>query len=234
MAFLFWTIGASLLVLLISAAAASHIRVRIRYSRSEEQDRLVIIVHALYGLIRSRRTVTSIMVRGMSLFLRENRTSGWAIGVKREEKEREIDWTAMRRSLRAFRAVRRYTVGFRPWAASVLRRVECTRWRLDLRVGTGDAASTAVVAGLLWAALGCMTAAAGQWMRLRAHPHGEVRPNYGAEEMTIVWEGDFRVRLGTMIVAFVKLGKRTVHLRRAWSAWKSWLSEPERAQRPHS
>jgi hypothetical protein len=107
-----------------------------------------------------------------------------------------------------------------------MKKVECTRWRLDFRAGTGEAASTAVVTGLLWAITGFASGAAGQLITLKTSPHGNVVPNYATTEFSVVWEADFRIRVSTALAAGIKLGKNTIHLRKALRAWRIFISGP--------
>jgi hypothetical protein len=84
-----------------------------------------------------------------------------------------------------------------------------------------------VVTGLLWAVSGCASGVAGQLVTLKTSPHGYVAPNYSGIEFTVVWEADFRIRVGTALWSFIKLGLKTVHLNKVIRAWRSLLSKPK-------
>jgi hypothetical protein len=227
----FWLWSVLVFVLFVTVfACLSHIRVRVRYSRSGQLDQLVIVFQAVYGLIRYQVILPSIVMRGLNVVYNEKRSGSIpGIGEHKHRHRRIIGRGTVKRYAKAYRVILRNTRMFKQWARQTLKKIECTRWRLDFRVGTGDAASTAVVTGLLWAVSGCAAGAASQFLRLKASPHSQVSPNYSATEFTVVWEADFRIRLGSVVWAILKLGKRTVHATHALRAWRSWLSSPSEA-----
>jgi hypothetical protein len=229
MAFWFWAAVAAAVVAAGTAALLSQVRVRVRYSRNGKLDHLVIIVRALFGIVRMQTIVPSIMMRGWSVVYRQKNRSEAGILSRQDEGRFRLTWSRMRRYRRVYRDLQLSTKGFRRWLRRTLRKVECTRWRLDVSVGTGDAASTGAAAGFFWSVLGCAVAATDSLTTLKTRPHGEVRPVFSGKEFSVVWEADFRIRLGTVFFAGIRLGTRTVKLARALRAWRSWMTKPERA-----
>ncbi|MCL8208670.1 MAG: DUF2953 domain-containing protein [Actinomycetia bacterium] len=78
------------------------------------------------------------------------------------------------------------------WAAFVRHlapRVRVTEWTLDLAVGMGDAAGTAIVAGILATVVGTQTGALGR--RLACVPHWRITPRWDAD--TFLLEGEASV-----------------------------------------
>ncbi|WP_182300566.1 DUF2953 domain-containing protein [Cohnella cholangitidis] len=229
MAFWLWIVLA-LVIVGLAAALVSRIRVRVRYSRSGRLDQLVVVIQALYGLFQYQVILPSIVIRGLNVVYRE-RKDGNLPGSKKKQKKRIIGRGTIIRYARAYRTILLSTKKFKRWARYSLKKIECTRWRLDFRVGTGDAASTAVITGLLWAISGCASGAAGQLLSLKTSPKSEVAPNYSSVEFSIVWEADFRIRLSVALWAILKLGTSTVRIGRAVRAWRSWLSGPPESVR---
>ena len=225
MAFWLWIASAAAAAALV-AASLSRIKVRVRYSRSGQLDQLVVIVQALFGLFHYQILLPSIVIRGWNVVYREQREGGLPGREKQDKAKRRLGRKSVMRYIRAYRSVLVSTKRFKRWARRTLKKVECTRWRLDFRVGTGDAPSTAVLTGLLWTVSGCASGVASRWVTFRTSPHGEVAPNYAAAEFTAVWEADFRIRLGTFVWAVLKLGTRTLRIRKAIRAWRSWLTPP--------
>lgn len=232
MAFWLWmTAGA--IVLASWLIAASLFRVRVRYSRSGKLDQLIVIVRALYGLVQFQINVPSIVIRGFNIVYPQSTSGSFAAsngagGAHGKKTKRRIRYRTVRRYWKAYRMILLSTKNFRKWARLTLKKVECTRWRLDVRVGTGDAALTAVAAGAIWSALGIATAATGHFLSLRTTPHGSVEPVYSGSEFSVVWEADFQIRAGTAIAAGIGLVARTVRLRKSVRAWRNWLTGPER------
>lgn len=223
MAFWLWCVVGAIVILMI-VAMASRIRIRVRYFRSGKLDQLVVIVQALYGLFHYQLVLPSIMVRGLNVIYSEKKETG--TGTLQENK-RKFGVRTIKRYWRSYRAIQFSTKKFTRWLRTTMKKVKCTRWRLDFRVGTGDAAQTAVLTGLLWAVAGCASGAAGQFMTLTAMPQSRIEPNYSAPEFSAVWEADFQIRAITAFWSFVKLGTSTVNMRKAIRAWRSWLTPPE-------
>ncbi|MBB6674193.1 DUF2953 domain-containing protein [Cohnella nanjingensis] len=228
----FWIGGAMVCIVAVFAVAAclSHVRVRVRYSRSGERDQLAVVVRGLFGLVRIQKEIPSITLRGMNIVYKERQsqqTAGASQG--QQEAKRKIGLDTIRRKRRAVRILLRSTRDFKTLALSFMRKVECTRWRLDVRIGTGDAALTGVAAGLFWTVIGTAIGLTGHFLKLRTHPHGSVSPNFKTTEFAVVWEADFRIRVGTAVLSVLRLGGRTSHFRQALRAWRSWMSPPEQA-----
>ncbi|TFE29947.1 DUF2953 domain-containing protein [Cohnella luojiensis] len=228
MAFWLWIVLAVVLVGIV-AALFSRVRFRVRYSRSGRLDQLVIVIQALYGLFHYQIILPSIVIRGWSIVYRDKREGGLSgIGTDdQKQNKRKISKGSLLRNARSYRTILFSTKKFRRWARRTMKKVECTRWRLDFRVGTGDAATTAVVSGLLWAVMGCASGAAGQFITLKTSPHGHVMPNYVTTEFSVVWEADFRIRVSSALAAGIKLGTKTIYLRKAIRAWRILISAPK-------
>jgi hypothetical protein len=226
MAFWLWTVLA-IVVVVIVMALLSRIRIRLRYSRSGQLDQLIVVFQAVYGLFHYQIIMPTISIRGWNLVYRDKRVGGLTGNTNEKQKKRMIGIGTIRRKLKAYRTIVQSTRQFKRWVRQFLKKVECTRWRLDFRVGTGDAAETAVVTGLLWAVSGCASGVAGQLVTLKTSPHGYVTPNYSKTEFTVVWEADFRIRLGTALWSFIKLGSNTAHLSKTIRVWRSLLSKPK-------
>lgn len=232
MAFWVWLSFLLALLLLITASLSSMIRIRIRYLRSGNKDRLVIIVHALFGLYHKEIVVPAIAFRDGMLIFRENQTGGMAgLGGKQNDgRSKRISWRTVRRYRRSYALLQRSIRQFSKWARHTMKDVDCTRWRMDFHIGTGDAAETAVVAGLLCAVSGCAAGIAGRWVKLHTMPQSRVTTNYVNREFAVVWEADFQMRTYRTTLAVLRLFTRTIKWKQALRAWRRFrLSRPAKA-----
>lgn len=228
MAFWLW-IAIGVLLAVAWAALASRIRVRVRYSRSGKLDQLVVVVQALYGLVHYQIVLPAIVVKGWDIVYRERAAAGTPVNRDEKRTRRKFGIGAIRRYWRSYRAIERSTRRLRRWLRSALKKVECTRWRLDFRVGTGDAAETAVLTGLLWAVAGCASGVAGQFVTLATSPQSRIEPNYNEPEFNAVWEADFQIGAMAAMLSMLRLGTRTIRYGKALRAWKNYLSPPKQA-----
>ncbi|MDB4866153.1 MAG: hypothetical protein JWR03_486 [Cohnella sp.] len=219
----FWfVVAAAVIVGLIWLAAASRIRVRVRYSRSGHFDELVIIVRALHGIVGYQVTIPEIMIRGRNLVYR--RESSASIGnMPVTHKSR---WRNGAGVIRRLWNIYRHNPQIQVWIRQTLKKVACTRFRLDFRVGTGDPPSTAMLSGLLWTVYGCAVAVTGHATQLKTTPHGSVEPVYEGTEFGMVWEADFRIRFGTAVLSVFKLGLRAIRTGRSFRYWRQGLAGP--------
>lgn len=228
MAFWFW-ITLAILFLLIVAALVSRIRFRIRYSRSGRLDHLVVNIEALYGIFHYKIEIPSILIRSWNVIYRQERIGGYPGGTKFKEVKRPLGEGKLAHLFKVYRRIIRPKPAFRRTLMDSLKKVECTRWRLDWRVGTGDPALTGTTAGLLWGVSGCVVGVASQMITLRTSPQGRIEPNFFEEEFALVWESDYQIRLGTAMWSTMKLGTKAVQYGKSLRYWTSLLQGPAQA-----
>lgn len=215
----FWISAAiAAVILLLILAAVSRLRMRIRYSRSGELDELTLIVRGLYGAYRYRLIIPAILLRARGIYY-EQKSSKSIAG---DSIENGTHW-------RKGRAILLKTIKAGSPLRKMLRKVECTRFRLDFRVGTGDAPSTAVMSGVLWAVRGCFIGFASEVTTLKTTPYGEVEPVYAYPEFSVVWEADFQIRFGTFVWSFLKQWRGMYSLGRQFRYWDKGRAGPETA-----
>lgn len=205
-----------LAAIVVVLALFSRIRIRMRYSRSGEQDQLIVLVRAMFGTVRYRMIVPAIMIRGRDLVY--ERKSSARVGGK--PKLNLPEWKVGTRLLRRWRQ-------WKPMMRRVLRRVECTRFRLEFRVGTGDAPSTAVLSGVLWSAYGCALGAFSAFVKLKSRPYGGVEPVFGRTEFAVVWEADFQMRAGALLAATLSFLWNGEALRKTLKMWRGLRRGPQ-------
>jgi len=220
MALLIVCAAIAMLILLLVLAVSSRINMRIRYSHSGKDDQLILIVHAWKGLLRYRLIVPSIMTEGR--VVRISRKSALQLAGK------TILFPLRKQTgNRLFKRLYQNRKTWQVLMKTVLRKVECTRFRLDFRVGTGDAPSTAVLAGALWSLWGCVIGALGQWVRLSTSPSGQVFPVYNGKEFSLVWEADFRFRPLALGIAVLRSGNRQLQFRKLWQLLRPGRRNPQ-------
>lgn len=218
----FWHFMAIGCVLALAIAVwASSIRIRIRYSRSGHFDQLVVIARALFGLVRIQTAIPSIMVKGFDIVYRQREKEEAGLIRRKKRTTKRIGMRGASRFMKRYRTLLGNVFHFKKRVRKLLRKVECTRWRLDIEIGLGDAALTGTAAGLAWSVLGCAAALTGHFVALKTHPHGSVKPNYSGEELSIVWEADFRLRFGDAFVELAKFGTGALRIAKTVRSWRA-------------
>lgn len=215
MAFFVLVAVLAVLLLLAAVALASRVVVRVRLAKSGTSDRLTVVGRALFGLVRFQLVIPSFMICGLRLV--------YDVSVSVDVAGRSFRkwWRQTGGSETGpLRLVRRLAGKRRQWKwmMAVLRHVSCTRWRLEVGIGTGDAASTGVAAGVAWMLLGLAVGATSRLVRLEARPRGEVRPDFQGTAFSLVWEADFHIVLAVLAAALLRIAFRIgpVHLWRTW------------------
>lgn len=203
----------ALIGMLLLVAALSRVRVRVRYSRSGKCDRLAVTIRALFGAFRYQTVVPSIWIRGSQILYTRQTTAN----IAGEPRRAEEGW---RVSIRVYKVLYKMWRQLKPQVSRLLKQVECTRFRLDFRAGTGDAPSTAMLCGLLWFAYGLALGWAGRTMRLKTKPHGAVEPEFNGKEFSVVWEADFRIRVVALVWSALKIGFLVLWQRSLWRKWR--------------
>lgn len=198
-----------ILVLLLLATLLSRIQIRVRYAGSGAEDRLIIIIRALYGAYRKQITIPSIMTRGKQMLFEQTATV-----------KSDVSDNASPRKRRAGKALFRHRSMKLSRVRKLMKNIQCTRFRLDCRIGTGDAALTGIVSGMLWGLHSSVNALARQWLQMRTKPHGAVLPIYSGVEFSLVWETDCQIRVGTLVAALLFGGIRIASLHQSWNSWR--------------
>ncbi|MDG0813148.1 DUF2953 domain-containing protein [Cohnella rhizosphaerae] len=232
MVFWYWAAAACLLSAVV-AACSSFVRFRIRYSRSGKLDQLIVIVHALFGLFRIHVEVPTIQISktGLSYHVKEQTEATGAGQTAPKTGKRLINLRGLQRLRLAVREMLVSVRELKGWMFDGLRKIECTRYRMDIRIGTGDAASTAVATGLCWTFMGIATGALDRFFRLKTRPHGQVKPVYAGVELSVVWEADFRIRAGAVLAHALRLLPRLHYGSALRKAYRDWRSVPTQATR---
>jgi hypothetical protein len=224
MAFFVLVAVLAVFLLLAAVALASRVFVRVRLAKSGTSDRLTVVGRALFGLVRFQLVIPSFKMRGLRLVY-DVSVSVDVAGRSFRKLRRETggSGTGTLRLVRRLAAKRRQW----KWMMAVLRHVTCTRWRLEVGIGTGDAASTGVAAGLAWMLLGLAAGATSRLVRLATRPRGEVRPDFQREELSLIWEADFHIIPGALAFVLLRMLFRNGPVRR----WR-WRKGRRAAQQP--
>lgn len=77
---------------------------------------------------------------------------------------------------------------------------DCEALRWETRFGTGDAASTAVLYGVIWGLKATAYTVLARWVRFRSKPYFIVVPEYDRAVLAVAFDGIFRFRLGQIIL----------------------------------
>lgn len=193
--------------------------IEIHFKREGKDDRIHIGVRGMAGLVRLGYDipVAAIMERSGKITLKKDpakqmpkRQKGWVtITVEKIEKiMREI--RKIRKRLRKYkRAVRRFTRTF-----------ELQKFEWRTAYGTGDAAETAYIAGLVWGVKGVIAGLSYRYFNVKKRMQYDVRPHFQAKgfrtELTCIirfWLGKAMVAGLTLVFLWLREGIKWRNIR---------------------
>ncbi len=202
-----WVIGGLVLLVAIVIILFSSLKVKIDVGRKKADDDVSLEVRMLFGLIRFRYAVTYVD-------LLEN-WQGWITGdqikVPFYRKERtkffplKMKGRKGKKNKRSFMQQLQMAGQFHRIAKSFLKKVKVDKFRWDTRVGTGDAAETGIICGLIWGVKGSVAGMISNYMSLKSMPRIHVSPSFNRKIFTVQFQCIVRMRIGNLIVAGIRL-----------------------------
>lgn len=199
-----------IIALIVLAIMLFPFRLRIRYQRSEERG------HELVVMLRFRAGVRS----GWEITVFRYSSHGQERAFPSQE-ERETDQhsstTPLDIVLNGVTALQTLFDGGQDQkqgqslSKTVLHRVDtpmrflqyardCEAWSWQTRFGTGDAASTAILYGIIWGVKATAYSVLSRWVHFRSTPSFLVVPDYNKATLAVVFDGIFRFRIGQIIL----------------------------------
>jgi hypothetical protein len=223
-------------VLLIAAAAAivfaiSYIEGKVYAKREKDDDRIILEIKALYGLVWYRKDVPLVEF------------AGWCKGilVKTEEIEdkeehlqsQDSEAIGVRKILKFVRTARvllRKTYGLNDWFRQLFARIKCTNLSWNTRIGLEDAPVTAFMVGVVWAIKSTLVGFGHQYVQMKQAPIITVVPQYNildfSTELLIVG----KIRIAYVLMAAMRLFIRITREEGGIAAWRAAIA-PDRKVR---
>ncbi|CAM3759482.1 DUF2953 domain-containing protein [Mesobacillus zeae] len=205
----YWLIPAAgvlaLFLILLLIVMLTKITVSVDYYHGKNDDRLCILIKAWAGMIWRKIEYPVIEV--------EPDTSAIAVkgrvkGPRKDEKhEGKVDRGDVRDSIHDFKVFVEHIAGLNRLTRFFLRKVAVRKFSWHTVAGIGDAATTAVICGGIWAAKGGLMATIGRYMKLQAKPVLSVTPCFQGTVSQTKLSCIFQVRAGHAILAGTKLIK---------------------------
>lgn len=192
------------------------VQFRIYYRKLGKDDELLFELSFLRGLIKRRKEITVRKPTSQGTAAKVEKSGHWfwwgKSQVKTETEQSEGNSRELREFLQRYQA---YGLGitlltyflpaqYHRWlyvAEGLERRGKFTQFRWYTRFGTGEAASTAVLSGLIWAVKASMTS----WLNGRSEfaqkPDLRVIPDFQTLRLDLLFDCIFKVNLGYIIIA---------------------------------
>ncbi|WP_169713534.1 DUF2953 domain-containing protein [Paludifilum halophilum] len=217
-----WVIGLSLLAAVLLLFPFTSLWIHVAYRRSGEDDQLTLRFLWLWGLIRFRYRVPMEDISRKGLNVREKMDTN--ARDKGKTLRDRINWAAVKRARKQWAFLRENIVYLTGVIRRFLSRIVCERFTWYTEIGTGDAAETGVVTGLVWGIKSSFIGVAGSHIRWDRSPDIDVEPRFNEKLLHTDLDCIIRFRIGYAILAVIRLFTR---MRRKGSEgkWQNTLSK---------
>lgn len=191
-------------IALIIGLLISKVKVTVHYSHSGNNDRLIILMKAAYGLYKKKIDIPVIKMGEDSaeIVMKEqmeskSRTEGK--GTKR------ITIESLLNSFQDTKAIVKHVIDAYPIMRHFLKRVRILEFTWHSNIGTGDAALTGKITGAAWGAKGLAQAVMDRYTSVDCVPSIHVTPHFNSKLSMTDLHCILTVRIGHAMVTAIKL-----------------------------
>lgn len=202
---IFWFITTILIVLLI-LIILSKLTATIHYYHSDDNDRLIITIKALYGLITKKIDVPVIKVEDASVKFRVNEQKEVESSTKKKMTVNDVI-----ESIKDTRKFIRSVQDAQPIIRRFFRKMVIYEFSWQSAVGTRDASLTAKLTGFIWSCKGIVQMLLFKNVDMRCQPYFEVIPSFNQKRSVTDLRCIVSISIGNTIITAVKL---IVHYKR--------------------
>ncbi|TBL79794.1 DUF2953 domain-containing protein [Paenibacillus thalictri] len=211
-------------VVIVCLIAASPITIQFYFSRMKDNDKAWIDVKWLYGLVKLHYKIPLLRFEGLLKGL-EMRAQKKGVGAA-ETKDENITPHKIEQMIENIKLLLKSTERMNDWWKETLAHLKCGKLRWETRVGIGDAAGTAVTAGMLWGVKSSLLGYLFQFIQLNAKPQIAVSPQFNAMHFSTEILCQTSLRTGYAMYAGVVLLLRIVKVKGGIRTWRRILFKP--------
>ena len=212
MKWLLFIIGGSIVALVVMLSLLK-IRVKIDYRHDKKTDRLTIYVSTVAGLIRFKRTFSILEFDVDDRNVRIEETTTHSFSEKQNQKKRQITQDQLKSGQQKGQRLKTNIVGLYQIITAFLSHVHCERLTWHSIVGTGDAAETGVLTGLLWSLKSVILGWGSQFVNMKTPSNFLVTPDFNHLRLETHFTCILKFRLGHDIFAGVRILVHTKKIR---------------------
>lgn len=217
-----WILGA--VVVLVVFMACSSIQCRFTVVRKQQDDEIVVDFHTMYGLVKQRISIPVIKFLNVQEGLNYktevvNKTNNELLqGNKNKLTSRRI-----REAFDNFQVLLAHCFQFNNWFRETLSQVRCTEFYWKTNVGVGDAAETAMTAGMVWGLKSSLLGYLFRFVQLETRPVIQVVPQYNAVTFSSEVQVLAKIRVYEIMIALCRLLLRIMKIKGGLRMWRKVL-----------
>lgn len=184
------------------------LKVSIHYKHVSDDDSFKIVFRALFGLIKYKMDVPLIKIDDDSptAVIKSKVKTGQAEETKKEEST-QISAENLLNSIKDVQTLLNHVVSLHKIIQHFLKKVKVTQFEWKTMIGTGDAASTGMISGAVWAVKGSIIGIISHYCQLHAKPELMVQPHFQFAVSQTMFTCMLQFRIGHAMIAGIKLFK---------------------------
>lgn len=192
------------LFLFIFISLFTKLTIDLTYKFDPNDQRLVILIKALFGLIRIRMDIPELNDTNTEKQKSEKTDPSL------DKNFTDIDSIDEDEALKAYRPIKYWMKNMNELYKVVkksLKKVRITQLVWKSAIGTGDAATTGIISGVGWSFKGTVIGMLSYYFSLKVQPQLEIRPIFNRKISNTYVKCIFQVRAGQAILAGLKIFK---------------------------
>ncbi|MGN7471566.1 DUF2953 domain-containing protein [Brevibacillus sp. SAFN-007a] len=215
---------AGLLVLLI-LLAITPVKITCYYSRKEEDDQLTIEITLWHGLFSRKYEIPMLLFKvspaGPELVAKVDTIQQ---GSKIQEKVKDFTRRQVKKWYHNYRELVDRVRDLLPLIQNLCKQIHCTKLEWHTLLGTGQAAETGALTGVIWGVKSVIVGVLSHSISLRTMPKMSVQPVWNAAVIQSTFRCELHFYLGHFLASLLKIA-----LRIRKSSQRKWQSTPSQA-----
>ena len=217
-----WIVG--IVFVLILLFACSSMQCRFTVVRQRQDDEIVLDLHTLYGLVKRRFAIPVIrflnVQEGVHFKAEQvNKTNNELTN----DNKSHITKRTIQEAFANYQVLLAHCFQFNRWFRETLRHVRCTELFWKTNVGIGDAAETAMTAGMVWGLKASLLGYVFRYIQLETKPVIQVVPQYNITTFSSEVQVLLKIRVYEIMYASLRLLLRIMKIKGGLRMWRKVL-----------
>jgi hypothetical protein len=201
----------------------SSIELKLIYIRERENDKFVLNLRGLFGLVRLRYHIPILRLKTSAAGVGLEMTEQHRLPTQRSRSapaEHFITRDKMERAIRTARHLIEHRQHLAIWWRQTCQHIHVMHWNWQTRLGWHDAPTTAVTSGILWSLKSLVIGWVSQTFRIQRMPSIQITPVYDQQIFRTEFKIIMKMRFIHALFSFSRLAMRVA---RSYQGWKTWI-----------
>lgn len=203
-----WLILILVFFLMLLLLLFSNVKIGLFYKREDNNDRIKIEIGLLNGLIPIRLKIPGLKATEHGVEFNE-KVQGYGKNLNKEK--RNISIKDLKIYHEKIQELLERIVGLQKIMKQFMAKIKIVKFSWWSRIGTGDAAETGVLSGIVWGIKGGIVMLLSHFMSLRSKPAIQIEPSFIQACLYTEFECIVQFRIGNAILAGIRM---FIHLRK--------------------